>query len=501
MSGQPSGETYIGVDAGTSVTKAALVAADGAVLAVEAERTRLHYPREGWVEQDPDDVVRSVTRAINRLVARTGARPAAIGITGQGDGVWLLDERGRPVRPAISWLDARGAPILRRWVADGVAARAFRRTGNMPFPGAPATILAWLDAHEPAVLDRAAIAGYCKDAVFTRFTGRHATDPSDASLPFLNPHTRQYDATVLGLYGLGHRARLLAPIEEPTPLGALTAEIAELTGLPAGTPVSAGPFDLAAGALGSGVDRPGDGHLTIGTTLACQVLVDDPDHLDLNAVEPAGLTLATIPAPRWLRAMPAMVGTAALDWVLDLTGVRHTGLDAALAASPRGARGVRCLPYFSPSGERAPFLEPAARARLDGLTVQTTRPDLVRATCEAIAYAARHCLEAARLTGDVTACGGGTGSAAWLQLFADVLGRPLRLARGPEAGARGAVMAALLALGRSVDVAAWTAPERVIEPAGDADWYREGYERYRAELSDARQRWVTGVSWATEVRG
>lgn len=495
MSGQVVGKTYIGVDAGTSMTKAALIGADGAVLAVEAERTRLDRPGDGWVEQDPEDVVQSVALVIRRVIERTGARPSVIGITGQGDGIWLLDDRGRAVRPAISWMDARATPILRRWLADGVAALAFRRTGNAAFPGAPATILAWLDAYEPDSLDRAATAGYCKDAVFTRFTGRRATDPSDASLPFLNPHTRRYDSAVVELYGLTHRANLLAPVEEPTPIGALGAEFAELTGVPAGTPVAAGPFDLAACALGSGLDEPGDGHLTIGTTLACQVLLDDLAPLRLDVAEPAGLTLATVPAPRWLRAMPAMVGTAALDWVLDLAGMPHDLLDAVLAESPPGARGVRCLPFFSPAGERAPFVEPAARARLDGLTLQTARVDLVRATCEAIAYAARHCLEAAQLVGTVAACGGGVGSAAWLQIFADVLGRPVRVARGPEAGARGAVMAALMALGQPVDVETWTTPERVVEPAAaGVEYYETGYARYRAELADARGHWAIDTS-------
>jgi sugar (pentulose or hexulose) kinase len=476
---------YLGIDIGTSVTKAAVFDADGRLRAVEGRRTRLDSPAEGWFEQDPDEVLESVAAVARAVVATVGTTPTVVGLTGQGDGLWLVDADGRPVRPAISWMDGRAVAILRRWVADEVVEKVFRTTGNTMFPGSAAPILAWLAQHEPDVLERAATAGYCKDVVMQRLTGVRATDSSDASLPFLNPHTRRYDDDVLAWTGLSAWAHLLAPIVTPRPTGALTAEAADLLGLPVGTPVAAGPFDLPACALGSGIARAGEGHVIIGTTLACQVLVDRVD----TSGEVAGMTLATATQGRWLRAMPAMVGTAAIDWVLDLVGESHEALDRLLAQAPRGARGVTCLPYFSPAGERAPFLEPAARAGFDGLTVQTTKADVVRAACEAVAFAARHCFEAAGLSGEVAACGGGTRSATWLRIFADVLGRPVRIAPQPETGARGAVLAALDALGHEVDLDAWTAPDGVVEPGPDAEYYAEAYAEFRARVDAARDRW------------
>jgi sugar (pentulose or hexulose) kinase len=354
------------------------------------------------------------------------------------------------------------------------------------FPGSPAPVLAWLAECEPDSLERAATAGYCKDVVMQRLTGVRATDASDASLPFLDPHTRCYHPEALALCGLAGHCHLLAPVTGPLPAGGLTRDAADLLGLPAGTPVAAGPFDMPAGALGSGVDTAGDGHLILGTTLACQVLTSGVD----TGGEPAGMTLTVGMPGRWLRAMPAMTGCAGVDWLMELLGHGPDGLDGLLAGSPPGARGVTCLPYFSPAGERAPFLEPHARAAFSGITVQTSKQDLVRAGCEAVAYAARHCFEAAGLTGEVAACGGGTGSEAWLGIIADVLGRPVRLAPQPETGARGAVLAALRALGREVDTTAWTAPVRVAEPDPDrADFYAEGYAGYRARVDAARAEW------------
>src|SRR5207248_3263080 len=186
--------------------------------------------------------------------------------------------------------------------------------------------------------------------------------------------------------------------------------------------------DLPAAALGVGQLAPGDGVLILGTTLACMVLTHTLDPTD----EPVGLTLRTRDGNGWLRAMPAMVGTACLEWVLRLVGGRVGDLGRLLLDSPPGARGVSALPFLSPSGERAPFADPAARAELTGLTLETTPADVVRAMCEALGFAARQCFEAAGLTGHLTVCGGGAASSDLVQLVADVLERPLITSNAEE---------------------------------------------------------------------
>jgi sugar (pentulose or hexulose) kinase len=478
-----SGSTFIGIDVGTSVVKAAAFDFSGRVLGVASRPAPLRA-RDGRVEQDADEVAAAVWEVLGALTARRpGERPAAVGLTGQGDGVWLVDEHARPVRAAISWMDGRAASLVDEWMADGVVETVFRRTGNTLFPGCPAPVLAWLDRHEPAALDAAATAAYCKDVIFQRLTGIRATDVSDASVPFLDPLTRDYDAEALAACGLAHRAGLLAPVAEPRPSGTVLPGLPGQP-LPAGVPLTAGPFDIPASVLGTGATEPGAGLLIVGTTLACQAVIDAPQ----RDGEVAGFHFATAPRDRWLRGMPAMVGTAALDWVLDTVGVSHRQLDELLAASPPGARGVRVLPFFSPAGERAPFLAPAARAEFTGVSLETTAADLVRATCEGIAYAARHCLTAAGLRGELAVAGGGTRSPAWLDLFADVLGRPLRVAP-EEAGARGAVLAG----GHGLDAAAWTRPTEIRDPdERRAARYEEGYRAYLDQVAAARERWRAG---------
>ncbi|MCX4811094.1 carbohydrate kinase [Streptomyces sp. NBC_01239] len=470
---------YVGIDVGTSTVKAAAFDDSGRELAVAARPVELSM-HGGFVEQDMDEVYGAVVAVLDELTAGVDGTVELAGLTGQGDGVWLVDGEGRPVRAAASWMDGRAHELLDRWLADGTFETVFRRTGSAMFPGCPGPLLAWLAAHEPRSLDAAATALYCKDMVFQRLTGARATtDVSDASMPFLDPRTRSYDNGVVELLGLTRRRGLLAPVADPVATSETRGE-----GLPAGTRIANGPYDLPACALGAGVTEPGDGLLIVGTCLASLVATTE---LDLSG-EPAGLYISLDRPGHWLRAMPAMVGTAALDWVLSTTGVRHEEVDALLAATPPGANGVRVLPYFAPSGERAPFVEPRLRAELTGVSLESTPADLIRATCEGIGYAARHCLEAAGLTGSLAVCGGGTRSPAWMRLLADVLGRPLRVVEG-EVGARGAVLAAAERYGVPLDAAAWTRPTEIVEPdAGRAAVYAKGYEDHLARLAVARGR-------------
>lgn len=479
--------TYLGIDVGTSVTKAALFDESGEIVAVSDRPTQLMRPAPGHVEQSVEDVLHSVASVIADVTSAAGnPEPAVLAITGQGDGCWPVDEHGRGVRPAVSWMDGRAGDILSRWEDDGTVDGVYRAGGNALFPGAQAAVLRWLEDNERHTLDRATTAAYCKDMIMQRLTGLRATDPSDASLPFGDATGHGYSAKALELCGLEHRADLLAPVEHPLPTASLSATGAALTGLPEGTTVVGGPFDLPACAVGAGVAEPGDGLLVIGTTLACQVLVDQ---LDLQG-NVAGMHLATGTPGRWLRALPAMVGCASLDWTLDLLGMAHDQLDRAIEGSRLGAGGLEALPYLAPSGERAPFIDPTARGQLTGLQLTTTREDVVRGMCEGIAFAARDCFEATNLGGKLLVCGGGVRSRPWLQIFADVLRRPLHVARTPEVGARGAVLSALAACGSPVDTSAWTRVEAVVEPDPvAADAYDDAFARYLQHRDAARPLW------------
>ncbi|UNS98345.1 carbohydrate kinase [Streptomyces tubbatahanensis] len=480
----------VGVDVGTSVTKAQLVARDGRTGPAHEARSTLYTLPGNRVEQDMDEVIGTVVTVVRAAVADAAQfapdEPVeALALTGQGDGLWLRDARGRPVGRALSWMDGRAAPVLEGWSADGTTDAVFRRTGAGMFPGAAGPLLAHLAAHEPERLAAAETAGYCVDALTQRFTGERTVDASDASVPFLDVSTRTYDDEALGLCGLSDWRGLLADPAPPGTLFGLLPKVAAELGLPAGLPVSAGPFDIPACGFGSGLEKTGQGNLIIGTTLACQVLAADPAP---GSGEPAGMVLATPYADRYLRVMPAMIGTAGLDWLLGMLGVRIEELDALLAQSPYGAGGVTALPFLSTSGERAPFVDARARGRLDGLSPLTGRADLVRALCEAVAYSARHCLETLGVAGEITACGGGARSGEWGRIFAGVLGRDVHV-REDAVGIRGAARVAWDALGTAPETPA-SSFARVSRADPEAvSYYEDGYHRYLDTLEKARQSW------------
>lgn len=481
----------LGVDIGTSMTKAFLLNRDGNAVVTHAKPSTLNVLTESHVEQDFEEVLAS-TIGVIAATARDAPGPVtALALTGQGDGLWLRDEQGNPVGPAISWLDGRAHPILDRWRADGTMHAVHRLTGSGMFPGSAGPLLAHLAEHEPQRLERAAVAGYCVDWVTQRLTGEVTVDASDASLPFLDVPTRRYSDEALEACGLEDYRRLLVEPAERGALHPLTPEAAEQCGLPAGLPVSCGPFDLPSCSLGAGANKPGDGTIVVGTTLGCEVLTDE---VAIGARdEPAGMWLA-LPrqahSGQYLRAMPSMVGTASLDWVLRIVGATTGELDELLEASPPGANGVSALSFLSPAGERAPFVAPSARGQFTGLRMDTTRADLVRALCEGLAFAARHSIEAAGLSGELSACGGGMRSRAWRQIFVDVLGREVHIPNEEGVGARGAALTAWDSLGEPVDREAWRADRTVIEPdPGALAHYDKGFRKYLETVERARETW------------
>jgi sugar (pentulose or hexulose) kinase len=482
----------VGVDIGTSVTKAAGIDREGRAVVSASQESVLHRLSGGRVEQDLDDVVASVAQVVRDVVTHLDEAPEAIAITGQGDGLWLRDADGVPTHPPISWMDARAADLVESWRIGGpysVVARVHELTGSGIFPGCHAALLAHLAAVEPEALERAAVAGYCCDAVLEQLTGVVAIDASDASLPFLDVRTRTYVDEALELCGLGRWRHLLVDPAPPGTLYALSARGADLLGLPADLPVSAGPYDLQACGIGSGARQVGQGTVVLGTTLSCQVLTDDAT-VEPGS-EPAGMWLCTPDPEMYLRVMPSMVGMSGIGWALTAIGAHGKQLDDVLAGSKAGAGGVRALSFLSPAGERAPFVEPRARGELTGLTMSSSPADLVQAVCESVAFAARSCFDALGLDGELSACGGGTQSEALAQIFADVLARPVLIPRESMVGARGAAAVAWQSMGDPVDLDAWSEDRRVVEPTDDGVALHEaGYQRYLDDVGRARTAWT-----------
>ena len=247
----------VGIDNGGTVSKAAVFTAGGRELAAASRKVEILEPHPGWSERDMDAMWRGTAEAVREAIAKAGVDAAAIACvacTGHGNGLYLIDADGRPVRHAINSMDGRAADIIAEWKSDGVDAKALPKTAQCVWPAQPNALLAWLREHEPQALERAATLLMAKD--FTRFmlTGEarmELTDMSGTSL--MNVVTGQYDDEVLALFDIPEMRRLLPPLAKSADLcGSVTPAAAALTGLKAGTPVAGGMFDIDACGLASG---------------------------------------------------------------------------------------------------------------------------------------------------------------------------------------------------------------------------------------------------------
>jgi len=456
----------LGVDAGTSVVKAALFDRAGRELSAAARRTTLKSPHPAWVEVSMAETWTVTAEAIRALLAQSGVRAeqiAAVGLAGNMVGAWLIDARGQPVRDAILWADGRAQPVIERLSRDhpGFMARIFDSNGCVLQQGCTLPVLRWLAEHEPESLARAAWVLCCKDWLCFKLTGTIQIDHTEASGMPGDARTCGYSDAMLDLFEVRDLVRLFPPIRPSTEVvGAVLPAAAAETGLAVGTPVVLGAGDVPASALGVGAYAPGVACALLGTNFLDCVVTAAP------MFEPRDVGLLfCLPGERWLRAMHNVSGTASLDWAIDqfcqperaaASGPAdlYARVEALAQTSEPGARGVIYLPYLSAQGITTPYAEPAARAEFFGLTNDHTRADLLRAVYEGMACAVREAYEAIPLpVHEIRASGGGAKSAFFCQLLADVTGKRVAVPAGSEYGARGAAILAAVGIGWSATLA------------------------------------------------
>ncbi|QTO23692.1 xylulokinase [Burkholderia seminalis] len=439
---------YIGVDLGTSGVKAVLLDRDGAVRASASQALTVSRPRPRWSEQAPRDWWDAACGALAALVAdarAAGIDPhdiGAIGLTGQMHGATLLDARGDVLRPAILWNDGRADAECAE--LERLAPTLCAVAGNLAMPGFTAPKLLWVRRHEPDVFARIAHVLLPKDYLRYRLTGTFATDPSDAAgTLWLDVAKRDYDDGLLAACGLS-RAQVPAVFEGNRIAGTLLPGVARSLGLRE-IPVVAGGGDNAAGAVGVGIVRPGDALLSLGTSGVYFAVSDGFRANPESAVHSFCHAL-----PRTWHLMSVMLNAAGcIDFTAQLAG--YDGVAALLADAQDNARAER--PWFLPylSGERTPHNDVNAKGVFYGMTPDTRRADLANATLEGVGFALLDGIDALHAAGlapdGITVIGGGSRSAYWTQMLADLSGRALTLRAGGEVGpALGAARLAHLAL-------------------------------------------------------
>ena len=263
---------FLGIDVGTSGTKAVLIDETGAVLATALGTHEPSTPQPGYSEQNPEDWWRSTLEAIKGATAKAGIPPSridAIGPTGQMHGLVALDEEGMPLRPAILWNDQRSAPQCAQYEKTIGRERLIRETGNRLLPGFTAPKLLWMREHEPDLFKNIHTVLLPKDYIRYRFSGAMGMDVSDASgTSVFNCEQRCWSEEILSAMDLP-RSWWPDTHESPEVIAHINESAAKQTGIRQGVPIVAGAGDQAASAVGMGlVDSS-----VIGTTLGTSGVV------------------------------------------------------------------------------------------------------------------------------------------------------------------------------------------------------------------------------------
>lgn len=456
----------LGIDAGTSVVKAALFRPDGSEVLSVAQRTTLYTPHPAWAEASMEETWDKTADAIRAVLHQGDIDPdqiAAVGVTGNMVGAWLIDAQGEPIRNAILWCDGRTQPLIDRLSIEkpNFMTHIFDTSGGIMQQGCTLPVLRWLAENEPDVLARAAHVLCCKDWINFKLTGEIHIDPTEASVMPGDTRQRGYSADMFEWLGVSDYRHLFPAIQPSVSIiGSVHQAAAAQTGLRAGTPVITGAGDVPASVLGAGATEPGMACSLLGTNFLNCLVVDQPLFTPRNIG-----VLFCLPTAYWLRATINVSGTTSLDWAIDqfallektsatTTGALFGAIESLVAQSPPGANGIVYLPYLSAQGIVAPFAEPTARANLFGLTNEHTRGDLLRAIYEGLAYSIRDGYDVLAMPVDeIRLTGGAAKSAFFCQLIADVTGKTVIVPGGSEFGAKGAALLAAIGIGWFASVA------------------------------------------------
>jgi glycerol kinase len=443
--------SILALDQGTTGSTALVIQQDGTVLGRGYREFTQYFPQPGWVEHDPEEILKVSLEAVADALAGAGERPIGLGITNQRETVVLWDRRSlRPVAPAIVWQDRRTSERCRELKETGVEALLRRRTGLVADPYFSATKLEWL-LRDPELRRRAGrgelAAGTVESWLVAKLTGGrvHVSDHTNASRTLLyDLAARDWHPELLGIFGV---PREVLPTISPS-----SGFVGETDSSHLGfvLPIAGLAGDQQSALFGQGCCTEGLAKNTYGTGAFLLVYrgtrVPEPPHgvLATAACGPRG-------EPAYALEGSVFIAGAAVQWLRDGLGIITTAPESEpLARSVEGTDGVTFVPAFVGLG--TPHWETEARGTIVGLTRGTRRAHLVRAALEAIAFSTAELLHAMTGAGklDVAALrvdGGGAANDWMMQFQADVLGVPVERPDMVETTALGAAALAGLALG------------------------------------------------------
>ena len=497
---------YLGLDTGTSGTKAILIDETGRTLATHTHEYDLSTPKPLWAEQHPDTdwwvAAQDAIKAVLAKAGATGSQVAAVGLTGQMHGSVFLDANNNVLRPAMLWCDARtGAECAEITEAIGGEAKLFETIGQPVFTSFTAPKILWVRKHQPQIYEKVAKVLLPKDYTRYKLTGEFATEVSDASgTSLLDVRTRQWSQPMLD--ALQIPTDFLPPVYESTVIsGEITSDAAALTGLVAGTPVVGGGGDQAAGAVGCGIVESGRASLSLGTSGVVFA------HLDEPFFDPKAIQTFCHAVPGAFHLMGCVISAAgSFEWYKDTFApdMSYDAITAGAANVPAGCEGLLFAPYLA--GERNPYFDPQARGAFVGATLRTSSRDwFARAVLEGVSYGFKDIMTLLESSGapinEVRLMGGGAKSDLWRQILSDVVGRSLHRVNNDEGPAFGAALLAAVGTNQYLSVpeacAATIQTTDETAPGANGETYKKYYPMYRS-LYPALKQTFAGLTEQSE---
>lgn len=447
----------IGVDVGTTSTKAVLYDEQANVLAQTKEGYPLYRDASGMAEQNPDQLVKAVEKVIHDAAAKADlvhGKLLAVSFSSANQSVILLDENHQPLTRAMTWADTRARQVAANLKSSPEGKQLYIKTGTPIHPMSPLTKLMWLHKKEPDKLAKAKYIADIKSYLFYQLFGVFRVDISIASCTgMLNIETADWDPEALRLAHVT-ADQLPEIVSGTTQQVGLTPDAQAAIGIPADTSFVYGAFDGALSNLGVGALSKDTVAITIGTSAAVRVVTDHP------VIDPQQrLFCYAVDNGLWVIGGPLNNGGDVFQWavehLVDASAVQNEKTDPyalaneVIAGVPAGAHGLIFNPYLG--GERAPLWNANARGSFFGLSQLHTRADMLRAVMEGINMNINSVFQAVRdLVGEpksITATGGFAQSAVWKQMLADVLDCPVEIPNSFESGCLGAIVMAMKSLG------------------------------------------------------
>ena len=492
----------LGIDSGNTSTKAVVFDEEGYERGVGSVNNKPVNPQPRWVEQDMNTVWENTQTAVREAILAAkidGGEISAVGMSGHGDGIYLVDETGEPVRAGIQSMDSRAHKLLTRWNESGVSDKILEFNGQRPFAALPPVLLAWFKENQPEVLEQTRWAMYVKDWIRYKLTGEFATDPSEASSGFTDVRTQDYSDEAFSIYDLEEVRGMLPPIIGCTEMvGGVTKEAARLTGLRAGTPIVAGAHDVDCSSVGVGCMKPGDLTMIAGTWSINEVVNDEPTFTEgaacRNFVEP-GLYLNMSASP---------TSATNLEWFVQRMCPMEVKASEEIGASPfvfvnrevEEVMNEELRVFYHPFLYSSPHGDDASGGFF-GLRGWHTRGHVLRALLEGTVFNHKTHVDLLRDTFDVKhirLTGGGSSSEVWSQMFADALNETVEVTGAGETGALGAALCAGVGIGvyDSLDDATENVVRkfRIHEPdARNSKRLGEAYETYMSLVNALEPLW------------